>query len=187
MAQHLTVALRASIVVSKIKNEIGRKLPVDIAIETVKSNYDLSLYEDYIETDHYFIWKLKDEILSAEIVDFVEKVLTFYYDKEEATFQSLIGEIKRKRDYEGLIKLSKGEEYEHFEHDAKQYAQFSLKKYGRHLQVDYHYIKLFTGDKMRYDNFDKMLAFMQRCIQHTFSELQLSKVLELYFFDTKNQ
>jgi hypothetical protein len=187
MAQHLTVAIRASLLISKRINDIGNKMPKDIAIETVQSNYDLSLYEDCIETEHYFMWKLKEETLSAEIVNFVEKVLTFYYAKDEANFQSLIGEIKRKGDYEGLIKLAKSEDYEHFEHDSKQFSQFSLKKLGRHLQVDYHYIKLFTSDKMRYDNFDKMLAFMERCMQHTFSEYELSKALKLYFFDTKNK
>ncbi|NJN33192.1 MAG: hypothetical protein HC817_02000 [Saprospiraceae bacterium] len=108
------------------------------------------------------------------MADFIDTILTFYYSEEEANFQSLTGEIKRIKDIDTLIKLSKNGEFEHFEFDPDKGHSFSLKKLGRNLQVDYFLIRLFEGERMRYDNYDKMLSFLKKCLQKTFSEFRLN-------------
>lgn len=183
MAQHLAIALKATIVVSK-KRIFNDRIPSELAIETVENNFDLTCYE-YSETEHFHLWKLKQAILDAEIIPFIESVLTFYYDKEEVNYQGVIGSIKRNKSYESLFKLAKEAEYEHFELDNKQYSQFQLKKLGKHLQVDFNFIQLFKSERLRIDNFDKTFHFLSNCMSKAFSEFQLSKVLEIYFFDTK--
>ncbi|MDZ7880200.1 MAG: hypothetical protein U5L45_21165 [Saprospiraceae bacterium] len=183
MAQHLTVALKATLVVSK-KRVFNDRIPPELAIETVENNFDLSCYT-YSETEHFHLWKLNQDMLDAEIIPFIESVLTFYYDKEEAHYQGLIGAIKRNKSYESLFKLAKDAEYDHFEMDSTPYSQFQLKHLGKHLQVDFNFIRLFTSERLRIDNFDKTFKFLSNCMQKTFSAFQLSKVLELYFFDTK--
>lgn len=183
MAQFLTIALTATIVVSK-KRIFNDRIPVEVAIETVENNYDLSIY-DYFETEHFHLWKIKQDILDAEIIPFLEGMIKFYYDKEEANYQGLIGAIKRNKSYDSLFKLAKDAEYEHFELDNKQYAQFSLKKLGRHLQVDYNHIQLLTSERLRIDNFDKTFMFLLNCLKKSFSEFQLNKALEMYIFDSK--
>ena len=183
MAQFLTIALTATIVVSK-KRIFNDRIPVEVAIETVENNYDLSIYE-YSETEHFHLWKIKQDILDGEIIPFLEGMIKFYYDKEEANYQGLIGAIKRNKSYDSLFKLAKDAEYEHFELDNKQYAQFQLKKLGRHLQVDYNNIQLFTSERLRIDNFDKTFSFLLNSVKKAFAEFQLSKALEMYIFDSK--
>jgi hypothetical protein len=183
MAQFLTIALKATIVVSK-KRIFNDRIPVEVAIETVENNYDLSCYE-YTETEHFHLWKLKESILEAEIIPFMEGILKFYYGDEEVTYQGIIGSIKRNKGYDSLFKLAKDAEYDHFELDNKQYAQFQLKKLGKHLQVDYNHIKLFTSERLRIDDFDKTFNFLLNCMKKAFSEFELSKSLEIYIFDSK--
>ncbi len=183
MAQFIAVALKSTIVISK-KILQANGLTAEIAIQTVEDNYDLSLYE-YSETDHFHLWKLKEEILSAEIVPFLDSVLTFYYDKDESSIKSLLGQVGRKKDHDSLMKITKDGEYEHCELDNMQYAQIHLKKQARHLKIDFNYIQLFKSERVRIDNFDKTMQFLENCMQKTFSEFQLSKALELYIADTK--
>lgn len=185
MAQFITIALKATIVVSK-KRIFNDRIPVEVAIETVQNNYNLSIY-DYSETEHFYLWKLKESILDAEIIPFIEGLLKFYYGDEEVTYQGIIGSIKRNKSYDSLFKLAKDAEYEHFELDNKQYGQFQLKKLGRHLQVDYNFIKLFKSERLRLDNFDKTFMFLENCVKKAFSEFELSKGLEIYVFDSKMQ
>jgi hypothetical protein len=183
MAQFITIALTATIVVSK-KRIFNDRIPAEVAIETVENNFDLSCYE-YSETEHFYLWKIKQDILDAEIIPFIESVLTFYYDKKEVNYQGLIGAIKRNKSYDSLFKLAKDAEYEHFELDNKQYAQFQLKKLGRHLQVDYNNIQLLTSERLRLDNFDKTFMFLLNCLKKAFAEFQLSKTFEMYVYDSK--
>ena len=183
MAQFITVAIKSTIVITK-RHIVRDGIPTEIALETVRNNYDLSLY-DFSETDHFFLWKLKEDVLSAEIVPFLDSVFSFYYKEEESSFKSLLGEISRKKDHDSLMKITKGGEYEHFELDNAQYAQFHLKKQARHLRVDYNFIQLFKSERVRVDNFDKTMAFLENCMQKAFSEFRLNKALELYIFDSK--
>ena len=179
----MAIALKATIVIVK-KRILADRIPSDVAIETVTENYDLSLY-DYSETEHFHLWKLKQDILTAEIVPFLESVFKFYYDKEEGIYPGLLGEIKRRKEYDALFKLAKEAEYEHFELHNKQNAQFHLKKFGKHLQVDYNHFQLFKSERLRIDNRDKVMQFLENCMKKTFSEFELSKALEIYIFDTK--
>jgi hypothetical protein len=183
MAQFLTIALKATIVVSK-KRIFNERITPEIAIETVENSYDLGIYE-YLETEHFHLWKLKQSILEAEIIPFIESVLTFYYDKEEASYQGVIGAIKRNKSYESLFKLAKDAEYEHFEMDSKQFGKCPLKTMGKHLQVDYNYIQLFKSERLRLDKIDKTFAFLLNCVKKAFSEFELSKGLDVYTFDAK--
>lgn len=183
MAQFLGVALKATIVISKKRIQLD-KIPSEIAIETVKSEYDLSLY-DYSETEHFYLWKLKNEILADELAPFLESIFKFYYDKNEGSYQSLIGEIKRKKEYENIFKIAKEADYEHFELDNKQFNQIHLKKFGKHLQIDYNFFRLFKSERLRMDNFDKMMQFLENSMKKAFSEYQLSQALTIYIFDTK--
>jgi hypothetical protein len=185
MAQFMAVALKATIVVTK-KRLAMDKIPAEVAIETVSENFDLSLY-DYSETEHFHLWKLKNELLTVEIVPFLESVFKFYYDKEEGSYQSVIGEVKRRKEYDNIFKLAKEAEYEHFELNNKQNQQFHLKKYGKHVQVDFNYFQLFKSERLRMDNFDKLMQFLENCMQKAFSEFQLSKALEIFIYDTKIQ
>lgn len=183
MAQFMAVALKATIVIAK-KRIVADRIPTEVALETVTTHYDLSLY-DYSETDHFHLWKLKDDLLTAEIVPFLNSVYKFYYDKDEGNYETLVGEIKRRKDYDSVFKIAKNAEYEHFELDNKQYSQFHLKKFGKHLQVDFNYIQLFKSERLRMDTFDKMMMFLSNCMQKTFSEFELSKALDIYIVDTK--
>ncbi len=183
MAQFMAVALKATIVISK-KRIFNDRIPPEVAIETVTENYDLSLYE-HSETEHFYLWKLKDEILSSEIAPFLESLFKFYYDKEEGSYQGIIGELKRRKAYESLFKLAKDAEYEHFELNNKQNAQFHLKKYGKHLQVDYNFFQIFKSERLRIDTFDKVMEFLSNCMRKSFSEFELSKALEIYIYDSK--
>ncbi len=183
MAQHLAVALKATLVIAK-KVIFQDRIPAEIAIETVKNNYDLSLYS-YSETEHFHLWKLKDEILETEIVPFLEAVFKFYYKQEESSFEIVIGEIGRRKDYDSIFKVAKGAEYEHFELENKQNAQFHLKKYGKHLQVNFNYFQLFKGDRLRMDGFDNVMLFLQDCMRKTFSKFELSKILDVYILESK--
>ena len=183
MAQFIVIALKATIVITK-KHIQRDGISSEIAIQTVIENHDLSLY-DYSETDHFYLWKLKEEVLTAEIVPFLDSVFSFYYKDEESHFKSLLGEIARKRDHDSLMKITKGGEYEHFELDNTQYSQFHLKKLARHLKVDYNFIQLFKSERMRMDTFDKTMMFLSNCMQKAFSEYQLSKILEIYILDDK--
>ena len=83
------------------------------------------------------------------------------------------------------MKITKDGEYEHCELDNTQYAQIHLKKQARHLKIDFNYIQLFKSERVRVDNFDKTMQFLNNCMQKAFSEFQLSKALELYIADTK--
>jgi hypothetical protein len=183
MAQFITIALKATIVVSK-KRIFNDRIPVEVAIETVENNYDLSIY-DYSETEHFYLWKLKESILDAEIIPFIESLLKFYYGDEEVTYQGIIGAIKRNKSYDSLFKLAKDAEYEHFELDNKQCGKCHLKTTGKHLQVDFNYIQLFKSERLRLDKIDKTFAFLLNCVKKAFSEFQLSQGLEIYSFDTK--
>jgi hypothetical protein len=183
MAQYMAVALKATIVITK-KRIVQDRIPVEVAIETVTENYDLSIY-DYSETEHFYLWKLKEDVLSKELVPFLDAVFKFYYDKEESSHQAIIGEIKRRTDYDSVFKLAKLGDYEHFALHNKEYAQYHLKKYGKHLQVDYNYFQLFKGERLRMDDFDKLMFFLERCMQKAFSEFQLSKALDIYIVDEK--
>lgn len=183
MAQFLTIALKATIVVSK-KRIFNERITPEIAIETVGNSYDLGIY-DYSETEHFHLWKIKQDILDAEIIPFIESILTFYYDKEEAHYQGIIGAIKRNKSYESLFKLAKDAEYEHFEMDSKQFGKCHLEIKGKHLQVDYNYIQLFKSERLRLDKIDKTFVFLLNCLKKTFSEFQLSKGLDVYTFDMK--
>jgi hypothetical protein len=183
MAQFITIALKATIVVSK-KRIFNDKIPSEIAIETVESNYDLSIY-DYSETEHFHLWKLKESILTAEISPFIETLLAFYYDKDEANYQGIIGSIKRNKSYDSLFKLAKDAEYEHFELDNKQNGKCPLKTMGKHLQVDYNYIQLFKSERLRLDKIDKTFTFLENCVKKAFVEFELSKGLHIYCFDAK--
>jgi hypothetical protein len=183
MAQFIAVALKSTIVLSKKQLQADR-LSDDVAIQTVKDNYDLSLY-DYSETDHFYLWKLKEDVLTAEIVPFLDAVLTFYYAEEESSIKSLLGEVGRKKDHDSLMKITKLGEYEHFELDNTQYAQIHLKKQARHLRVDFNYIQLIKSERVRIDNFDKTMQFLENCMKKAFSDFQLSKALEVYIADTK--
>ena len=120
MAQFLAIALRTTIVIIK-KQIVMAGIPTDIALHFVKDNYDLSLY-DFSETEHFLHWKLKEEVLSVEILPFLDSVFSFYYKEDESSFKSLLGEINRKRDHDSLIKIAKSSEYEHFELDNAQTA-----------------------------------------------------------------
>lgn len=184
MAQFLTVALKATIVISK-KRIFNDRIPSEIAIETVENEYDLSLYE-YSETEHFHLWKLKNEVLASDIIPLLENVFTLYYGTREGSYHSLIGEIKRKKEYDNIFKLAKEADYEHFELDNKQYTQIHLKKYGKHLQIDYNFIRLFKSDRLRMDNSDSLMPFLKISMQKAFSEFQLSKALDLYVFDEKH-
>ena len=184
MAQFLTIALKATIVVSKKLLDADR-ISKEIAIETVESNYDLSHY-DYFETEHFHLWKLKDTILAEEIIPFLQNAYAFYYDKdEEANYQGIIGAIKRNKSYDSLFKLAKEAEYEHFELDNKQFSKYHLKKLARHVKVDYNYIQLFKSERLRIDNFDKTFVFLENCMKKAFSEFTLTQVLKMYVFDAK--
>ncbi len=183
MAQFIAVALKSTIVLTK-KRIQGDGISADVAIQTVKDNYDLILY-DYSETEHFYLWKLKEEVLTAEIVPFIEAVLTFYYADGESSIKSLLGEVGRKKDHDSLMKITKLGEYEHFELDNTQYAQIHLKKQARHLRIDFNYIQLFKSERIRIDNFDKTMQFLENCMQKAFSEFQLSKALDIYIADTK--
>ena len=183
MAQFLTIALKATIVVSK-KRIFNERITPEIAIETVENNYDLGIYE-YSETEHFHLWKIKQDILNAEIIPFMESVLTFYYDKEAANYQGIIGAIKRNKSYESLFKLAKDAEYEHFEMDSKQFGKCHLETKGKHLQVDYNYIQLFKSERLRVDKIDKTFVFLLNCVKKSFSEFQLTQALDIYTFDTK--
>ena len=186
MAQFLTVALKASLIISKKKNDIGKILTTDFAKTTVEENFDLSLY-DYVETDHNLIWKLKDEVLAEEITAFLNAILTFYYQNEEAQFQTLIKEVGRVKTYEGLLKVANEEVFDHFVLNNNEMWQIHLKKIGKHLQVDYNMIQLFSSERMRYDNFDKTMLFLENTMQKAFSEFRLSKALNLFFFDDRRR
>ena len=183
MAQFIAIALKSTVVISK-KWIQANGITQELAIQTVIENYDLNLY-DYSETDHFHLWKLKEEILVAEIIPFLDSVLTFYYDNEENSIKSLLGQVGRKKDHDSLMKITKDGEYEHFELDNTQNAQIHLKKQARHLKVDFNYIQLFKSERVRVDNFDKTMQFLENCMQKAFSEFQLSKALELYIADTK--
>lgn len=183
MAQFIAVALKSTIVLTKKRLQADR-LSDDVAIQTVKDNYDLSLY-DYSETEHFYLWKLKEEVLTAEIVPFLEAVLKFYYADEESSIKSLLGEVSRKKDHDSLMRITKLGEYEHFELDNTQYGQIHLKKQARHLKVDFNYIQLIKGERVRIDEFDKTMEFLNNCMQKAFSEFQLSKALDIYIADTK--
>ena len=185
MAQFLTIALKATIVINK-KHISTNGIPSELALETVANEYDLSLYE-YSETEHFHLWKLKEEILAVEIVPFLDSVFKFYYNNEEESYQSIIGELKRRKNYDSLFKLAKEAEYDHFELDNKQNSQFHLKKLARHLKVNFNFFQLFKSERLRMDNFDKVMEFLQNCMQKTFAEFQLSKALEIYIEDTKLQ
>jgi hypothetical protein len=183
MAQFLTIALKATIVVSK-KRIFNDRIPVEVAIETVEKNYNLSLYE-HSETEHFHLWKLKQDILDAEIIPFLEVLIKFYYDKEAANLQGIIGAIKRNKSYESLFKLAKDAEYEHFEMDSKQFEKCHLETKGKHLQVDYNYFQLFKSERLRVDKIDKTFVFLLNCLKHKFAEFQLTQALEIYTFDAK--
>lgn len=183
MAQFIAIALKSTIVLSKKRLQADR-FSEEIAIQTVKDNYDLSLY-DYSETDHFYLWKLKEEVLTAEIVPFLDAVLTFYYADEESSIKSLLGEVGRKKDHDSLMRITKLDEYEHFQLDNTQYSQIHLKKQARHLRVDFNYIQLIRGERVRLDEFDKTMQFLNNCMRKAFSEFQLSKALEVYIADTK--
>jgi hypothetical protein len=183
MAQFMAVALKATIVIAK-KRIVADRIPTEVALETVTTHYDLSLY-DYSETEHFHLWKLKDELLTAEIVPFLNTVYKFYYDKEEGGYETLVGEIKRRKDYESVFKIAKNAEYEHFELNNTKNELFHLKKYGKHLQIDLNYFQLFKGEKLRMDSFDKVMLFLINCMRKSFSEFQLSKALDIFIIDTK--
>ena len=185
MAQFLTIALKATIVLNKKLLDLS-KIPKEIAIATVESNYDLSHY-DYFETEHFYLWKLKESLLADEIIPLLESVYAFYYAKDEvANYQGIIGAIKRNKSYDSLYKLAKEAEYEHFEMDNKQYGQIQLTKLGKHLRIDYNYIQLFKSERLRIDNFDKTFAFLENCMKKAFSQYELSKTLGIYVFDSKS-
>jgi hypothetical protein len=183
MAQYMAVALKATIVITK-KRIVQDRIPLEVAIETVTENYDLSIY-NYSETEHFHLWKLKEDILSKELVPFLDTVFKFYYNKEESSHQAIIGEIKRRTDYDSVFKLAKLGDYEHFGLNNTQNKQIHLKKYGKHVQIDFNHFQLFKGDRLRMDNFDKVMEFLERCMQKTFSEFQLSKALDIYVVDEK--
>jgi hypothetical protein len=183
MAQFIVIALKATIALTK-KHLQRDGISSEVAIQTVVENHDLSLY-DYSETDHFYLWKLKEDVLSAEIVPLLDGVFAMYYKDEESNFKSLLGEIARKKDHDSLMKITKSGEYEHFELDNTQYNQFHLKKQARHLKVDYNYIQLLKSDRMRMDTFDKTMAFLSNCMKKAFAEFQLSQVLDIYILDDK--
>ena len=183
MAQFLTVALKASMIIPKKRINMDN-IPVALAKSTIEENFDLSLY-DHVETDHNLIWKLKDTILSDEITLFLDAVLKFYYDKEAGEFQSLVREVSRTKTYDGLLKVANENVYDHFTLDNNQYSQYSLKKIGKHLRLDFNMIQFFMGERMRMDNFDKTMMFLSNSMQKVFSEFQLSKALGLYIYDDK--
>ncbi len=183
MAQFIVIALKATILITK-KRIQADGISAEVAIQNVVEKHDLSLY-DYSETDHFYMWKLKEDVLTAEIVPFLDSVFSFYYKDEESHFKSLLGEIARKRDHDSLIKISKSGEYEHFELDNTQYNQIHLKKQARHLRYDFNFIQLFKSQRLRMDTFDKTMMFLSNCMQKAFSEFQLSKILEIYILDDK--
>lgn len=183
MAQYMAVALKATIVITK-KRLVQDRIPTEVAIETVTEHCDLSLY-DYSETEHFHLWKLKEDILSKELVPFLDAVFKFYYDKEESSHQAVIGEIKRRTDYESVFKLAKLGDYEHFALHNAQNNQIHLKKYGKHVQIDFNHFQLFKGDRLRMDGFDKVMRFLQNSMRKAFSEFQLSEALDIYVIDSK--
>jgi predicted N-acyltransferase len=183
MAQYMAVALKATIVITK-KRLAQDRIPEEVAIETVTEHCDLSLY-DYSETEHFHLWKLKEELLSKELVPFLDAIFKLYYDKEESSHQAIIGEIKRRTDYDSVFKLAKLGDYEHFTLHNTQNKQIHLKKYGKHVQIDFNHFQLFKGDRLRMDGFDKVMQFLSNTMQKSFSEFELSKALDIYVFDSK--
>ena len=181
MPQFLTVGLKATIVLTKKRLQ---GIPIDIAKQTVEENYDLGLY-DYSETEHFYLWKLKESVLDSEIVPFLHTVYTFYYDKEEGFFQTLLGTIQRGKTYEKLFKLAKEAEYEHFELNNKQHSAYHLKNFGKHLQVDYNNFQLLKSEKIRIDTVDKTFLFLENCVKKTFTQFELSKALNISILNEK--
>lgn len=183
MAQYMAVALKATIVITK-KRLVQDRIPTEVAIETVTEHCDLSLY-DYSETEHFYLWKLKEDLLSKELVPFLDAVFKFYYDKEESSHQAVIGEIRRRTDYDSVFKLAKLGDYEHFALHNTQNNQIHLKKYGKHVQIDFNHFQLFKGDRLRMDGFDKVMQFLQNSMRKAFSEFELSKAFDIYVIDSK--
>ena len=183
MAQFLTVALKTSMIISK-KRIQADNIPVALAkssFEEIQEN--LNLY-DYSETEHNLIWQLKDTVLSEEMTPFLTSVFKFYYDKEEGEFQGLVKEVSRSRTYHGLLKVAKEEVFDHFVLDNKYAGQIHLKEKGKHLAINYNIIQLFKTERMRMDNFDKTMFFLENTMQKAFSEFKLNKALILYVFDS---
>jgi hypothetical protein len=183
MAQYMSIALKATIVVTK-KKIASNNISEETAKEIVGEKFNLNLY-DASETDHFLLWKLKQELLSQEIVPFLENVFKFYYNQEEANYRTLIGEIRSRKDYDSLFKLAKNMEYEHFELDNTKFEKVQIPKMAKHIQLDYNYFRLFKGEKLRMDNLDKVMLFLNNTLRKTFSEFQLSQALDIYILDSK--
>jgi hypothetical protein len=181
MAQFLTIALRASLVVSK-KNIKMDNIPVDLAQSVVEENFDLALY-DFVETDHNLHWKLKNSVLEKEIKPFFEALFQLYFKENAATYEGFLKEIGRKRTYESLLEVAAEDVFDHFSLDNKQNWQIHLKKQGKHLEVKYNFFQIFKTERMRMDNFDVTMSFLEASLQKAFSEFELSQALALYVFD----
>ena len=178
MAQFLTVALKASMMISKKRIQVDN-IPVALAKSSFEeNNNDLHLY-DCVETEHYLIWKLKESILSPELTPFLTTVFKFYYDGEEGDFQGLIKETSRSRTYEGMLKVAKEEVFDHFVLDKCE-RQIHLQAKGKHLSVTHSFIQLFKTERLRMDNFDKTTQFLENTMQKAFSDFTLSAALKLY-------
>ena len=183
MAQFLTVALKASMIITK-KWIQAANIPVALAKSSFEeNNEDLHLY-DFSETEHNLIWKLKESILTTELTPFLTNIFKIFNDNEAGDFQSLIKETSRSRTYEGMMKVAKEEIFDHFVLDNKYEGQIHLKEKGRHIAINYNFIQLFKTERMRMDNFDKTMVFLENTMRKAFWEFDLSGALVLYVWDS---
>lgn len=183
MGQFLAVGITTNLSISKEKAE-KEKITLDEAIQNLNQNKHF-LPEIYDFTDEKGLWKwsLKQEIIEAELLDFLKALYPLLYISKKYTDYDEVLEKLSQTNASSWIELANAKSFESFqidEYGESERLYFDEKPFQPKLTVDFTSIALAMEGKIMMEVYGGLFNFFKISLQKAFPEFQLSKALRVY-------
>lgn len=180
MGRFLATGLMTKISASKKEMEKG-KITIDELKEKAEKSlhFDLSLYE-LSETDNYYIFTLKTEVLAEQLIPFLNDFL-FRIGNSSEEAQEVIDKLK-KHPPENWLKLAEEKSMTYFQDDAygdPEYLYF-LKDFRPSVQLNFDSILFAIEGKILMEEYGQQFTFFKYCITQTYKQYPIATALRIY-------
>lgn len=180
MGQYLVSGIVTESVISKEKLT-KYKISTEDLIKEMK--YQLLFENDLYnleENDEYIIFKLKNDIIERELLNFLEVYYPIYYYKNNVYKEAL--EKIKKTNSQDWIKLAENKSMEAFQIDSygeEDYLSFDI-DFRPTITVSHTTIMLTIEGKIFMEEYGSHFRLAKYCIKQAFKEFKISGAIRVY-------
>lgn len=144
-------------------------------LEKILFNGESDLF-DMSESEYGYDFKIKDEVIEKELLEFLKKFYADFHDDEEECDEIVkkLTTITKGKEFIGLAEESRYQNYQ-----ISSYGSMSIYYKKQRLGISYSSITIAMEGKIMMESYGRHFSFFEKLIQNYYSRFKLSNLIQI--------